>query len=249
MEENTIVADRFAEKTIGELVAQDFRKAEVFKRHGIDFCCRGNVTVNEVCSKKNIDAEALKRELEAVERQSRREGEDFNLWDATDLADYIVSVHHAYVERSLPVINEFMTKVCRVHGAHNPELYEIARNYNEVAEELTLHMQKEEMVLFPYIKRLNDAVKNHTSVERPPFGTVRNPIKMMEMEHISAGSCTENIKELSNNFTPPEHACATYRVLFAKLKEFEEDLHHHIHLENNILFKKAVEMEALLFKV
>ncbi|MBI1837634.1 MAG: iron-sulfur cluster repair di-iron protein [Flavobacteriia bacterium] len=249
MENNIAIEKNISDYTIGELVAQDFRKAEVFKRHGIDFCCRGNVSIDEACAKKNIDAVQLKAELAEIDTQIKDTTIDFNTWDLSDLANHIVDVHHHYVTQSIPVMYEFMNKVCRVHGDHNPELHEISKYFSEVAEELTMHMPKEEMILFPYIKQLNEANKLGLTVERPGFGTIQNPIKMMEMEHISAGNSMEKAKELSNNFTPPEHACATYRVLFSKLAEFEEDLHHHIHLENNILFKKAIEIENNLFNV
>jgi regulator of cell morphogenesis and NO signaling len=142
---------------------------------------------------------------------------------------------------------EFSQKVARVHGSRHAEVVDIAHYYNEVAEELQLHMHKEEMILFPYIKELAIAKRNGTPMERPQFGSIQNPINMMEAEHESAGGNMEKIRELSNNFTPPEDACNSYRVLFAKLKEYEADLHHHIHLENNILFKKAIELEKELF--
>lgn len=248
--ENTtsILEDKLTTKTIGEIVADDYRKAEIFKKHGIDFCCKGNVTIAEVCEKKNVNYENLINELKAVDAISDNKEEDFNEWDLSELVDHIVQVHHSYVERSLPIIHEFKNKVCKVHGQHNPELFEIANNFDDVAEELTMHMHKEEMVLFPYIKKLNEAFKANEKIDPPHFATIRNPISMMELEHVSAGRSTENIRSFSNNYTPPVHACATYRVLFAKLEEFENDLHRHIHLENNILFKKAIELEKLVLK-
>lgn len=246
MVENITLESKLSELTIGELVAQDFRKAQVFKKHGIDFCCRGNVTIDEVCEKKNIDSAQLKEELIAIDNLVTDTTEDYNNWDLSELADYIVNKHHRYVEDSLPLLHEFGIKVCRVHGDRHPELQEIYRNFCDVAEELTAHMPKEEHVLFPYIKQLNEAKKLGISIDRPGFGTIQNPIKMMEMEHISAGTSMDKAKELSNNFTPPEGACATYTVLFLKLSEFETDLHHHIHLENNILFKKAIELEKVI---
>ncbi len=241
-----ITTDTLESKTIGELVAEDLRKADVFKKYGIDFCCKGNVTIDEACSKKNIDAEQLKSELIAIDNQHTKTIENYASWNLTDLADHIVTTHHAYVVQSLPIINEFMIKVCKVHGAHNPELHEINKYFSEVAAELTAHMPKEENMLFPYIKAMEQAEKMNTPLAHPGFGTIKNPIRMMESEHVTAGNSMEKVRELADNFTPPKHACATYRVLFFKLEEFETDLHQHIHLENNILFKKAIELEDQL---
>lgn len=235
-------------KTIGELVAEDLRKADVFKKYGIDFCCKGNVTIEAACEKKNIDSQALKHDLIEIDNKNSKELDNYSGWDLSDLSDHIVTVHHAYVVQSLPIINEFMIKVCKVHGAHNPELYEISKYFGEVAAELTSHMPKEECMLFPYIKEMNIANKTNTPLAHPGFGTIKNPIRMMEEEHVSAGNNMEKVRELADNFTPPAHACATYKVLFFKLEEFETDLHQHIHLENNILFKKAIELEEKLFK-
>lgn len=247
MEKNINVENSFIDLTIGEIVAQDFRKAEVFKRHGIDFCCRGNVSIEEVCSKKNINSEKLIEELIEVENHFKDTTTDYNSWDLSELADYIVNKHHKYVSDSIPIMREFGTKVCKVHGDHNPELIDIYRYFNNVAEELLQHMPKEECMLFPYIKELNNADKTGQAVNKPGFGTIKNPIRMMEMEHILAGTDMDKAKALSNNFTPPSHACATYRVFFSKLEEFEKDLHEHIHLENNILFKRAIDLEEKLF--
>ena len=135
----------------------------------------------------------------------------------------------------------------KVHGDHNPELHDILKNFIELAEELNGHMHKEEMILFPYIKDMDDCKDNVAMFTRPPFGTIQNPIQMMENEHEAAGDNLRKIRQLSNNFTPPSHACNTYMVSFKLLEEFEEDLHKHIHLENNILFPRAIELEKTLF--
>jgi regulator of cell morphogenesis and NO signaling len=247
MENNIALENIISDLTIGEIVAQDFRKAEVFKKYGIDFCCRGNVTIEEACAKREINSDELIEKLLEIENKEIEPNTDFNSWDLSELADYIVNKHHKYVAESIPIMREFGTKVCKVHGEHNPELIDIYKHFNYVAEELLMHMPKEECMLFPYIKELNAANKTGAPINKPHFGSVQNPIRMMELEHITAGNDMEKAKELSNNFTPPDHACATYRVFFSKLNEFEIDLHHHIHLENNILFKKAIELEQKLF--
>lgn len=234
-------------QTIGEMVAQDFRKAEVFRKFGLDFCCGGKKTLDKACEKKGLDVKEVQAALSEIENQTNSQSEDYNSWELDFLADYIINKHHKYIENSHPILHEYSNKVARVHGDRHPEVVEIAHYYNEVAEELNNHMQKEEMLLFPYIKELVVAKRNGTPISRPPFGTIENPINMMETEHVSAGGNMDKIKEFSNNFTPPEDACNSYRVLFSKLQEYELDLHHHIHLENNILFKKAIDLEKELF--
>lgn len=232
--------------TIGELVAEDFRKAEVFRQFGLDFCCGGNKSVKEACNEKGIDASAVEQALKQVETQTGNAGLPFNTWDLDFLADYIVNTHHKYVAGALPMLHELSTKVARVHGDHHPEVVEIARLFQDVASELQMHMHKEENILFPYIRNLADAKKNKQPAQPSPFGTIANPIRMMEAEHISAGGNMEEIHRLSNSFTPPVDACTSYRVLYSKLNEFEQDLHQHIHLENNILFPKSIELEKEL---
>lgn len=235
--------DGTSTSTIGELVAEDFRKAEVFRKFGLDFCCGGNKSLKEACDEKNIDSNVVAIALSEVENQVKSSQQDFNSWQLDFLADYIINIHHRYVAESLPMLDEFSAKVAEVHVDLHPEVVEIARLFNAVAEELKMHMLKEEDILFPYIKELVKAKREKTVLEPSSFGSVENVIRVMESEHVSAGGNMERIHELSNAFTPPEDACSSYRVLFAKLEEFEKDLHQHIHLENNILFPKAIELE------
>ncbi|HCQ29882.1 MAG TPA: iron-sulfur cluster repair di-iron protein [Flavobacteriales bacterium] len=231
------------DKKIGELVAEDYRKATVFKKYGLDFCCGGGKTIEEACQNKNVDVSSLIKDLASLDDEKESSNEpDFNSMSLTDLADYIEQVHHKYVLDNLQSIQEFSNKVAKVHGNHNPETIEINKLFTETAQELAAHLRKEELILFPYIKKLEKALFNDEYVEAP-FGTVKNPIAMMEHEHDSAGDNFKKIARLSNNYTPPEYACNTYRVLYSKLKEFEEDLHKHVHLENNILFPKAIKLE------
>lgn len=232
--------------TIGELAAKDYRKAEVFRKYGIDFCCGGKKTLTQVCEKKGLDVLRIQQELEELDKQPDPVHENYNEWELDALVDHIINKHHRYVSDAHPLLLEFSAKVARVHGDRHPELIEIERLFNNVAQELNFHMHKEEMVLFPYIKRLNDTQKQGLTLTPPSFGTIENPIAMMESEHTSAGENLERIKELSGNFTPPADACNSYRVLFAKLREYETDLHQHIHLENNILFPEAIRLEKEL---
>lgn len=231
-------------KTVAELVASDFRTANVFKKHGIDFCCGGKRTLAEVCEKENVDLDRLQDDLKAIETSPVETSHlDFNQWKMDFLSDYIVNVHHRYVRENIPPLLEYTQKVAKVHGKTNPEVVQIARLFNDLAAELHQHMAKEEQILFPYIKQLADTKKASQSLQSPPFGSVQNPITMMEHEHDTAGKIMKEIRRLSSNFNFPENACNTYRVSYLKLNEFEEDLHRHIHLENNILFPKAIAAE------
>jgi len=234
------------ENKIGELVAQNYRTATVFKRHKIDFCCKGNRSLKEVTDDKKIDLNALLQELSDVVNQNDSVSADFNTWDLDLLADYIEKKHHRYVEEHIPMLQQYLHKLCRVHGDRHPELIEINEHFNQCATALTAHMKKEELVLFPYIRKMVKSRQTHETLQAPHFGTVENPVRMMMHEHDVEGERFRTIAQLSNQYTPPEDACNTYRVTYNLLQEFENDLHLHIHLENNILFPKAVEMESFL---
>ena len=230
------------EQIIGELVAQNYKTASVFKKFKIDFCCNGNRTISEACERKNLDAAVLINELNKT-IINQEQNIDFNSWELDLLADYIEKTHHRYVVAKIEEIKPYLNKVVRVHGNHNPELKEIEILFNQSAHELTHHLQKEEIVLFPFIRNMVNSKIEQKPLLLPHFGTVENPISMMKEEHQNEGERFEKIAELSNNYTPPSHACNTYRVTFALLKEFEDNLHQHIHLENNILFPKAIHLE------
>lgn len=226
--------------TIGEMVADDFRTAAVFAKYGIDFCCKGDRTLEQVCEKKNVTPDELITMLESIGTVDSS-GIDFKSWPLDLLADYVEKTHHRYVEEKTPTIQQFLDKLARVHGQRHPELIEINQIFNESARDLAAHMKKEELILFPFIKRM---VKSKGGELAPAnFGTVENPVTMMKEEHLVEGERFQRISELSNNYTVPEDGCNTYRVTFAMLQEFESDLHKHIHLENNILFPAAIELE------
>ena len=234
-------------RTIGEMVVEDYRKAEVFRKFGLDYCCGGKKSLEEACQKKGLDPKAVQAELDAVNLISADKQEDYDQWDLDALIGHILVRHHQYVVGALPMLYELTEKVARVHGERHPELLAIARYFDAVAQELQMHMQKEEGILFPYITDMALADRAELPMPVPAFGTIENPIRMMEAEHESAGNAMAEIRRLSHDFTPPEDACTSYRVLFAKLSEFEQDLHQHVHLENNILFPKAVSLEKGIF--
>jgi len=229
-------------KTVAELVTENYKTADIFKRNGIDFCCGGKVSVKSICKKKKINYNKIKSELEAIGQAADR-SQNFKKWDIEQLVDYIVIKHHGYASENIPIISQYADKVVKVHGRANPEVIQINYLFRIISDELNRHMSKEENQLFPYIKNLGQVELEQIPFDALHFGSVRNPIDKMEQEHESIGNYGLKIAELSNDYTPPENACNTYRVLYAKLKEFEEDLHRHIHLENNILFPRAIELE------
>jgi len=231
-------------KTVAEAVAENIKAAHVFKKHGIDFCCGGGVSIEKACERKGIDYTKLKEELLNVDQVSR--AYDYNTWALDFLVDHIQNIHHTYVEESIPLILQYANRVAEVHGHHYTEVLEINKLFTEVANELAAHLKKEELILFPYVKQLVKAQKDGVKAATPHFGTAKNPIQVMEAEHENAGDVFKEIARLTNNYTPPEEACNTFRALYAKLDEFEQDLHQHIHLENNILFPKAIQLENKL---
>ncbi len=239
-----INAESLSERSIGSLVAENFQKADVFKKYKIDFCCGGKKTLAQACKDKHIDLDQITDELIKTEHSSNIASQNFNNWDPAFLADYIVNTHHRYVKSAIPLLLEYTRKVARVHGHEHPEVIQIAELFDEASNELTEHMHKEEQILFPYIKQIASALTN--SPEKASFGSVKNPINMMEHEHDHVGKIFHTIAELSSNYNPPASACATYKVSFLKLQEFEEDLHQHIHLENNILFPKSIALEQAI---
>lgn len=241
--------DRKAEKQIGEFVAQDYRTAAVFTKYKIDFCCNGGRTIEEACAKKNIDSDVLINELEAVLNTKTIQTIDYKSWPIDLLADYIEKKHHRYVEEKIPVLRQFLDKLCRVHGERHPELLKINELFTASAGELAAHMKKEELILFPFIKKMVKAKIEQSEILSPHFGTVENPIAMMMHEHDTEGERFRQIAELTDSYNPPADACNTYRVTFAMLEEFEKDLHLHIHLENNILFPEALKLEQAFEQV
>ncbi|WP_435255008.1 iron-sulfur cluster repair di-iron protein [Tenacibaculum sp. A30] len=229
-------------KTVADYVTENIKTAHIFKKHGIDFCCGGGITIEKACTKNNVDQVTLEKELAEVD-VVKDLIEDYDKWELNFLMIYIENVHHTYIRESLPIISQYANKVAKVHGHHYVEVVEINQLFHKAANELLSHMQKEEQVLFPFIKQLVKAEKQGKENTTLSFGTVINPILMMEHEHESAGNIFKEITRLSNNYTPPKEACNTFKALYAKLEEFEQDLYKHIHLENNILHPKAILLE------
>lgn len=234
------------EETIGDIVTKDYRKAQVFKSFGIDFCCGGKKTIAEVCEKKGLDPVAVNDALELVTGEATARENEYLKWDIGFLSDYIINTHHQYVKENTPFITDLANKVAKVHGDQHPEVIQVAQLFNTVGADLTLHMSKEERILFPFIKELAKVQLDGGSVPSSAFGRVSNPIHMMESEHEQAGEALETIRKITNNFTLPADACNSYTILYKKLDEYENDLHRHVHLENNVLFPKAIATEKEL---
>jgi len=232
--------------TIRDFVVNDFRSAAVFERHGIDFCCGGDVTLDQACENAGVEMESIRRELDDATSAPNGSIPRYERWDLDVLTEHIVTTHHSYVRSAIPVLLAHTEKVAMVHGGRHPEVVEIHHLMIQVAQEMTSHMQKEELILFPYIRAMARSRREGTDVQPPPFGSISNPIQMMESEHESAGGALARMRTLANGFQPPEDACTTYRVSFQELAQFEADLHVHVHLENNILFPGAIALESTL---
>jgi regulator of cell morphogenesis and NO signaling len=226
----------YNETLIGEIVAEDFRTAEIFKNAGIDFCCGGNKSLDKACSEKSIDPAILIEKLKNLINIPISQTQNFIGWDLGFLADYIMNTHHKYVMNTLPELVSYTQKIASVHGLHHPELVEVAGLFAKINTELLQHLKKEEEILFPAIKEI---LKNNTDDLK---AIISSEISRMSNEHEFAGGAMDKINEITSNYRVPEDGCNTYHLTFKLLKQFEEDLHIHVHLENNILYPKALNI-------
>jgi regulator of cell morphogenesis and NO signaling len=233
-------------ETIGQIAAKDLRKAEVFKKYGIDFCCGGKKTVREVCAEKGIDATVVENELQQPVQNVTAGNMNFDEWNLDFLADYIVNTHHKYVRKYLPEITGYAAKIAKVHGGNHPELLQINSLVENLSKELSEHIVVEESIIFPVIKEIVATKDSGGAYTRKGESSFARLVKATEAEHDSVGESIKKIRALSNDYTIPDDACASYKLSYKMLEEFENDLFVHIHLENNILFPKAEEMETSL---
>ena len=235
-------------ETVGELAAKDVRKAEVFKKYGIDFCCGGKKTLSQACAEAGVNEAEVSAALDGAEQQpvSVAATAQFVRWDADFLADYIYNQHHNYYYEEGPVIGELVEKVAARHGDHAPELKQVQLIWRQVVQELNTHFLKEERILFPFIKTMVKAKKSGDYSELHAFPSVTEPVQVMEADHEAAGELLAALRKLTNGFTPPAGACNSFQLLYKKLADFEADLHQHIHLDNNILFPKALKLDKEL---
>jgi regulator of cell morphogenesis and NO signaling len=230
-------------KTVRELAVEIPGATREFEKLGIDYCCGGGKTLSEACGKANLALETVIRSLEDAQQSNITPASAATPDSLAELIHYIVDKHHAFTRSEMARLQALLHKVCAVHGDHHPELLEIAGLFKALSQELTMHMMKEEQVLFPFILRMEESVVENRPVLPAPFGTVENPVRMMMQEHDSAGNLLQGIRQASANFSVPRDACISYRTLYEALAAFESDLHQHIHLENNILFPRALQME------
>ncbi|GAB3558949.1 iron-sulfur cluster repair di-iron protein [Spirosoma fluminis] len=230
--------------TVGEIVADDIRTAEVFKQTGIDFCCNGKRTLAAACQQAEVAVETVLDALHQLQTTERLPTERFDEWNLDFLADYILNVHHGYLYKNLPLLEELAIKVSTKHGDRYPGLKVVRQLVEELKADLLAHLHKEEIALFPFIKQSVAARRSPESMSDVQLLSLKAPIDCMEHEHDSAGVLLYQLKELTNNYIPPVDACNSHRLLLSKLAELETDLMQHIHLENNILFPKALALEA-----
>ena len=232
-------------KTVRELAVEDPAATRIFEKFGINYCCGGGQSLEQACERANISIDQVLDTLEMSEERARaaQEIRDWNREPLSELIAHIKKTHHKYTREETTRLTALLQKVCFVHGKNHPELFGIRETFSGLAQELMTHLMKEEMMLFPYIERMEEAVIQKELVLPAPFGTVQNPVAMMEHEHDSAGSALRAIRKACNDFTAPADACVSYQTLYKALAVFEADLHRHLHLENNILFPRAIAME------
>ena len=230
-----------ATQTVRELAAELPNAARVFEKLGIDYCCGGARSLEEACAAAKLPVDQVLQSLQT--ETASPSPTDWNVASLADVIEHIVATHHGYVKSETPRLEQLIAKVVSVHGKNHSELLKVQASFRGLAEELAHHMMKEEQILFPYVVEMERTATAHRPIRPPMFGTVRNPVHMMMMEHDSAGAALHAIREATSGFAAPPDACVSYNALYRALQEFEADLHQHIHLENNILFPRAVEME------
>jgi regulator of cell morphogenesis and NO signaling len=230
-------------KTVREVAVEFPGATRIFEKLGIDYCCGGGKALDEACLAAGVSADDVIALLEEA-GSTAAEARDWNAAPLSELVAHIVTRHHGFTREELVRVSNLLAKVCSVHGENHPELRRLHTVFQELKHELTSHMLKEEQVLFPYIENLETAVRRGEPVPTPYFGTVRNPVRMMMQEHDDAGQALRDLREVSSNYQVPADGCISFRTLYQALEEFERDLHQHIHLENNILFPRAAELEA-----
>ena len=233
----------FSSLSLAQIVNNNHQAASVFEKYHLDFCCKGKRSLEQACTEQQLSISKVAEDLENIfTKDNNGSVVDFEKMNLAQLTDYIVQTHHAYVKNEMPQIHAYLQKVSSKHGERHPELYKIFQTFSAVKEEMEGHMKKEELILFPRIKELEKLADNENADLQLNITYLQSPITMMEQEHDHAGNLLNDIRVFSNDYTPPQDACTTYQLSFVALKAFELDLHQHVHLENNILFPKALEI-------
>lgn len=233
-----------AAKTVKDLVMEMPGATRILDGWGIDYCCGGNELLEDACARAGISVDQLVTAVQSNAAPASAERKDWRFESLTNLANYILEKHHTFTRDEMERLTSLLSKVCSVHGQNHPELIQIQHVFSSLRNELTAHMYKEEQILFPYIFQLDKAVSQGRPAPFSPFGTVQNPIRMMMFEHDNAGAMLRELRDLSERYTVPPDGCASFRLLYEGLEGFEQDLHQHIHLENNLLFPRAIELEG-----
>ena len=236
------MSEQLLTQPVANLVTEDYRTADVFRRYGLDFCCGGKRTLGDACMRKNIDTAKITDELQQVMMQPAAGMPRFREWSADLLIEYIKQNHHTYVRDAIPRISQWTNKVASRHGHDRPENVEIAQLFEELAEEMLNHLEKEEKVQFPLVQSVLGKLNRGESVSDEVRAELQKLQNELESEHEKSAGILEKIEELSNRFSPPEWACMTYQLSYKELHDFQIDLHHHVHLENNLLFPKATQL-------
>ncbi len=237
--------NQLSSQTLAQIVMENHRTASLFEKYHLDFCCRGKRSLQQACAEQNIPIDNLVKELENISGLSSGACEiafPFEKLSLTELANYIVSTHHEYIKTEAPKIAVYLEKVAFKHGGRHPELHRIFQLFIMIKQEMGDHMQKEELILFPRIRKVEEINVSGNAASQMTVSALETPILMMEEEHEQAGQWMEEIRQLTNNYTAPEDACTTYKLSFDCLRAFEADLHQHVHLENNILFPRTLEL-------
>lgn len=230
-------------RTVREIALELPQTTPIFEEFKIDYCCGGRKPFAEACANVGADPDAVMQRIETILAKPTDTSGWIGNSTLSELMDHIIDTHHLYTRKELVRLLPLMEKVARVHGDNHPELIEIQEAFIELANDLMPHLGKEEEVLFPFIRRMERNIQNGLPIPFPPFGTVQNPVRMMMMEHDTAGDILKKMRSLSQDYTTPPDACPSFTGLFHRLEELERDLHQHIHLENNVLFPRALEME------
>ncbi|MBN7813548.1 iron-sulfur cluster repair di-iron protein [Algoriphagus sp. H41] len=235
--------ESIAKFPIREIISKDYRSALVFRAFGIDFCCIGDLTLQEACVRKNLDQKDLVEKLEEAFALPDEEINDFHSWPLNRLSNYIETKYHGLIRERVPVIQKFLKQIVKVHGTFEPNLKKVKSLFDQSTSELLDHMQREELIIFPFIRKIVAGGKSKDLLLGPSFQNVKETIFSLMKEHDQEGEYLEEIRSLTNNYSPPDYACNTYKVAFALLKEFEISMHQHIHLERDILFPGAIQLE------
>lgn len=230
------------DKTIGEIVATDFRTAAVFENHGIDFCCGGQTALATACKEKGLDLALITEELATIQHEPAERGQNYSAWTLPFLADYIVNTHHVWLKENDEQIAAYARKIAAVHGAHHPEVIRIAAIFDKIASDMAAHLKEEEEVFFPALKRAYAARIAGGMPDEPDLEAIRVSLLRLQSEHEEIGDAVQTIRHLAQDYALPDDVCNTFMLTYQKLKEFEDDLHKHVHLENNILFPKAAAL-------